>query len=165
MTILSCSKCGARLRAKVEAAGMTLPCPRCQHPLRLPDQLCDVQPRLAAVTSVCSARVVSLPEKAEDITSAIQPARTLFIRDVVASEDVILLPCPRCGKRLRAGRSEAGQRRRCPTCGQLIAVPRLPDSTAAAIPQVPPAFPMVNEVAGVRAGGDGQREHQGPAIG
>lgn len=94
-----CVSCHARLKAKPQAAGSLVGCPRCQQKMWVPE--------------VGEPGHGERGARANDSERAVEvPARLRF-------------PCPKCGRRLAVSATRAGQQLPCPACAAACQVPFL----------------------------------------
>ncbi len=92
--------CGNAIRVTRQYAGRTVRCPRCRHPVVIPDktEFFGPAPALPPVA-------VSRPKKAQD----------KHIRFICT-----------CGKKMKVPVQYAGRRVKCPQCGLRLKIPDLP---------------------------------------
>ena len=92
--------CGKAIRVTRQYAGRTVRCPRCRHP-------------------------VVIPDKTEFFGPAPAPASPRSPQAEEAEDKHIRFICT-CGKKIKAPAQYAGRRIKCPQCGAPLQIPNLP---------------------------------------
>ena len=124
-----CPACGKMLKAPPSMAGKKAQCPGCGKPLLVPVTTSEAVPIITPV-------------------AATMPA---------AAFGTISVPCPSCGKTLKAPASAAGKKAKCPACNAIMVVPeKILEAEAATIPKgiEAIALPSPHPVSNIYTDGD-----------
>jgi RsiW-degrading membrane proteinase PrsW (M82 family) len=99
-----CPHCAKKLNAPDQLAGKRVKCPACQGAVDVPASIFGSRP--AAQPAAAAANETKSPGSPAALAS-----------------DVIVATCPQCAKQLRAPRSFAGKRAKCPACQAVVTMP------------------------------------------
>jgi hypothetical protein len=123
------------------------PCPKCEKPLRVKDELAGKRgkcPGCGSMVNVPAAQEETVPKESwwsepgaakETVTEAptpppvdVEAEAAAALSDEPAQEDLpdkLEFECPMCGDQITMPVAEAGKRAPCPMCGRIIKVPEI----------------------------------------